>query len=162
VAGVYSKTVGFRSESPTFDGTAYLQGEAPAELAAARWVRTQTAPDALMLEGKGASYRANTNRISTMTGRPTLLGWDGHESQWRGSAYGEMAAGRAEAIELIYRNGTPEQIVQTLEDWGIDYVYIGPSERAEYAITSASEERLAMVMELVFAEGDVRIFRRRG
>jgi uncharacterized membrane protein len=162
VAGVYSKTAGFRSESPTFDSTAHLGMEAPAELAAAKWVRANTAPDALVLEGKGASYRANTNRISTMTGRPTLLGWDGHEAQWRGRAYGEMAAGRAEAIETIYRAGSTDEIIQTLTFWDIDYVYVGPHERREYGVTPVAEERLATAMELVFSDGDVRIYSRRG
>jgi YYY domain-containing protein len=162
VAGVYSKTSGFRSDSPTFDATAHLSREAPAELAAAQWIRANTAPVALVLEGKGASYRADTNRISTMTGRPTLLGWDGHESQWRGSAYGEMAAGRVEAIETIYRADSVDAIVQTLLIWDIDYVYVGPLERRVYGVTPAGEQRLASAMELVFSDGEVRIYRRRG
>ena len=92
VAGVYSKTVGFRSESPTFDATAYLQGEDPAELAAARWVRTQTAPDALVLEGKGASYRANyqSHQHHDWTAQPcwagtamSLSGAAAHTARWR-------------------------------------------------------------------------------
>ena len=35
-----------------------------------------TAPDAVVLEGKGNSYSSAHNRVSAMTGRPTLLGWD--------------------------------------------------------------------------------------
>ena len=126
------------------------------------WIRDNTAPDALVLEGKGASYRANFNRISTLTGRPTLLGWDGHESQWRGSQYGAMAAGRPEALEAIYRSGLANQVALTLENWAIDYVYVGPSERQQYGITFATEAAIADVMDLVFEDGDVRIYRRRG
>ncbi|MFM7583966.1 MAG: DUF2298 domain-containing protein, partial [Caldilinea sp.] len=90
VAGVYSKTQGF-SREPTFDATAYLATLAPAEYGAVEWVRANTLPDDIVVEGKGRSYGSETNRISTMTGRPTPLGWDGHESQWRGRAYGMMA-----------------------------------------------------------------------
>ncbi|MEZ4620130.1 MAG: hypothetical protein R2867_32135 [Caldilineaceae bacterium] len=46
------------------------------------------------VESKGSSYYATYNRMSTVTGRQTLMGWDGHESQWRGKAFGEMAQGR--------------------------------------------------------------------
>ena len=91
-----------------------------------------------------------------------MLGWDGHESQWRGNSYGQMAAGRPEALDVIYRSGQPVQIEQALDQWAIDYVYIGPSERSQYGITPAAEQGIAAVMELVFEEGDVRIYRRRG
>lgn len=160
-AGAYSKTNGFAG-TPTFDGVAYVRDFGPAEYAAAMWVRDNVAPDALVLEGKGASYRAEYNRVSTLSGRPTLLGWDGHESQWRGQAYGKMAAGRAEALDIIYRSGAPQQIRETLEEWGIDYVYVGPTEREQYGLTPGAEARLAQVMDLVFEQGDVRIYRRRG
>ncbi len=141
-AGVYSKTGGLRSETPTFDALAYVAHQDPAEAAALSWIRTTTAPDALILEGKGASYRADFSRVSAATGRPTLLGWDGHESQWRGKAYGEMAQGRSELLELVYRHGSTREIEAALEQWGIDYVFVGPSERAQYEITPQSEERL--------------------
>jgi uncharacterized membrane protein len=91
-----------------------------------------------------------------------LLGWDGHESQWRGAAYASMAAGRAEVLDLIYRSGAPEQIAQALASWGIDYVYVGSSERNQYGMTPLSLESLAQVMDLVFEQDDVRIYRRRG
>jgi YYY domain-containing protein len=160
VAGAYSKANGFANE-PTFDATAYLGGGGADELAAVRWIRDNTRPSDLVLEGKGASYRAETSRISTMTGRPTLLGWDGHESQWRGKAYGEMAADRPQAIEAIYQSGTSATIAQLIDQWGIDYVYVGPIERAEYGVTPQVEQRLRQVMDLVFESGEVRIYRAR-
>jgi hypothetical protein len=33
-----------------------------------------------------------------------------------------MAQGRGELLDLVYRSGTAEQIAQSLEAWGIDYV----------------------------------------
>lgn len=161
-AGAYSKTGGFASAAPTFDALAYVARQNPPEYAAIQWVRTQTPPDALIVEGKGASYRADSSRISAATGRPTLLGWDGHESQWRGSAYGNMAAGRPDVLELIYRRGSPREIEEALAAWEIDYVYVGPAERMQYDITDGTEARLQRSMELVFDDGNVRIYRRRG
>jgi YYY domain-containing protein len=161
VTATYSKTNGFASAEPTFDATAYIARESPDEFAAIEWLRRQSPPTAVMVEGKGASYRANYSRISATTGRSTLLGWDGHESQWRGSAYGEMAQGRAEALDQIYRNGSAEQIQQALTHWGIDYVYVGPTEYAQYGMTPQVEARLAQVMDLVFEQGSVRIYQRR-
>lgn len=161
VAGVYSKTTGFASEEPTLDATRYVSFENAAEAAAIRWVIANTDPDDVVLEGKGASYRAAYNRISTMTGRPTLLGWDGHESQWRGKAYGTMASGRAELLEKVYRTARADEIPVLLAEWGIDYVYVGPTERLQYDMTPRSEERIAEAMDLVFDGDGARIYRRR-
>jgi uncharacterized membrane protein len=165
VAGIVSKTGGFGTiygaATRTLDAAEYIAWENSDEQAAIEWVRQNTAPDARVLEGKGASYRANFNRISVTTGRPTLLGWDGHEAQWRGRAYGEMASGRPEAIERIYRSAPAQEVPVLLEQWAIDYVYVGPTERSQYEVTPRVEERLALAMELVFESGDVRIYRRR-
>ncbi|RIK41941.1 MAG: hypothetical protein DCC55_10435 [Chloroflexi bacterium] len=162
VAASYSKTHGFATATPTFDAIAYVGQENPAELAAIHWVRANTPVGSIVVQGLGRPYQAHTARISAATGRPTLLGWDGHQSQWRGKAYGAMAGGRAEALELIYRSGSPEQIGELLERYNIDYVYVGPTERGQYEITPLAEERLMRVMDLVFEQGDVRIYQRRG
>ncbi len=162
VAGATSKTLGFRASLRSIDATQYLANDSPAEKAAAEWVLYNTTPDAVVLEAKGASYNSATNRISAVTGRSTLLGWEGHESQWRGEAYGEMAQGRGEALEGIYRSGSPAEIAQLVERWGIDYVYVGPVERSQYEITPRAEERLSAAMDLVFEDGNVRIYRTRG
>ena len=162
-AGAYSKTQGF-SRTPTFDAAAYLAAISPAEYGAVEWVRANTRPDEIVVEGKGRSYGADTNRISTMTGRPTPLGWDGHESQWRGRAYGAMAAGRPEALRSIYGGTSPTEVVRILQSLGASYLYVGPSERAQYGLTPAVERALFAQLELVYPtenpeQGDVRIYR---
>jgi uncharacterized membrane protein len=161
LAGIYGKTNGFSRSTPTLDATAYVAQGLPDVMAAAEWVRLNTTPDEIVLEGRGGSYNANDNRISTMTGRATLLGWDGHESQWRGDAYGSMARGRPEAIEKIYRTAPPEEITAILDEWGIDYVFVGPSETDRYGITALRLEEIGAEMDTVFSQGQVRIFRRR-
>jgi YYY domain-containing protein len=156
-AAVYSKTDGFTAASLTFDATAYAGTD---ELAAIAWIRTHTPREARVLEGKGASYSAAHNRVSAMTGRATLLGWDGHESQWRGDAYAEMARRRPEALVTVYRDGTPDEVRRILREWDIDYVYLGPTEIAQYGVNEARLRRLSEAMDLVFEQGQVRVFRR--
>jgi uncharacterized membrane protein len=160
-AGVYAKTGGFSHPAPTLDTTAYVTRGIPDVMAAVEWVQQNTMPDEIVLEAKGGSYDAQHNRMSAMTGRATLLGWDGHERQWRGEAYGKMAQGRPEAIEKIYRTASPEEISAILEEWGIDYVFVGPSEIELYGITPFRLEEIGAGMDTVFSQGQVRIFRRR-
>jgi len=160
-AATYSKAGGFARPDPTFDSTAYLAAYGPDELAAIQWVRAHTSTDALVLEGSGDSYYSNHNRMSTITGRQTLLGWGGHEAQWRGKAYGTMAQGRDQALNTIYRGASPTDIAQVLNQWQIDYVYVGPAERSRYQMSAGTESNIAAAMELVFSAGDVRVYARR-
>jgi YYY domain-containing protein len=160
-AAVYGKTGGFGAEVLTLDAGAYLQRSAPDVAAAVAWVRANTTPNALVLEAKGRAYDSGDNRISTLTGRPTLVGWDGHERQWRGGSYGQMAEGRDEAIETIYARGSAREIAETVAAWGIDYVFVGPVETSEYGISSVRLAVLERALAPAFASGDVRILRRR-
>jgi YYY domain-containing protein len=161
LASVYGRTGGFANPNPTFDALAYMGDATTPERAAINWILHNTAPDALIVEGRGDSYHAEMSRVSAATGRPALLGWDGHERQWRGKAYGTMAEGRNEALTVIYQSGSAEQINQALAQWQIDYVYLGPVERNQYKIPPGAEQRLAAVMDLVFEQGDVHIYQRR-
>jgi uncharacterized membrane protein len=158
-AAVHSVTGGFSSERPTLDALAYLRSTSPEEWAAVEWVRRRTPPDAVVLQGKGTSYVAEQCRISVATGRATLLGWEGHELQWRGKAFGAMAAGRDEALETVYRRGDAAAVARTLEAWRIDYVFVGPAERRQYGVDASRESRLEQVMDLVFSLGPVRLYR---
>jgi uncharacterized membrane protein len=160
-AGVYAKTGGFALAEPTLDSTAYVARGNPDVMAAVEWVHENTTPDERVLEAKGGSYNADQNRISAMTGRATLLGWDGHESQWRGKAYGTMAQGRSEAIEQVYRTASPQEIPAILDEWGIDYVYVGPVETDLYGITHFRLDEIGAALDTVFSQGQVHIFRRR-
>ncbi len=155
VAGAYAKITGFGTRQPTLDGIAYVGAD---EQALIDWIRRNTAPDAVILEAKGVSYRGDLARISATTGRATLLGWDSHESQWRGDAYAEMAAGRAEATQEIYQRPDPETLPKLLHRWQIDYVLVGPAERAQYGITPQLEERLLQILDVVFEQGAYRIY----
>ncbi len=156
VAGAYAKIKGFGTRLPTLNGLAYVGSD---ELAAVDWLRRNTRPDAIILEAKGASYKVSSARISAATGRATLLGWDGHEAQWRGRAYAEMAAGRADAIREIYQSPRPSTLQEQLDRWQIDFLVVGPEERAQYGVTPAVEERLNQILELAFEQGSYRIYR---
>ena len=81
-AGTYARKNGF-SRAPTLDGLAWLRERAPGDPAAIDWLRARTPGSAIVLEAVGEDYSAFGHaRISTFTGRATVLGWPGHELQW--------------------------------------------------------------------------------
>ncbi|MDH4065642.1 MAG: hypothetical protein OEW19_14690, partial [Acidobacteriota bacterium] len=156
-------TVGERpGDAPTLDALAFLRRQAPDEWAAIDWVREHTPHRAVIAQAPGDSYRPGHSRLSTATGRPTLLGWQGHERQWRGDAYATMAEGRLGALERIYNPRSPEALRDTLDAWHVDFVQVGPLERRRYAMTAGHEALIARVMVLVFERGAVRLYRRGG
>src|SRR5207249_246910 len=67
------------------DGLAYLHNEAPADLDAIMWLRDHADP-ATVAEATGGEYNVYCycGRVSALSGLPTIMGWVGHEDQWRG------------------------------------------------------------------------------
>lgn len=159
-AAVWSKTDGFAGP-PTLDALAWVERLAPGEREAIRWVRRHTRFDERLVQTVGDSYNARQDLLSAATGRPTLLGWVGHELQWRGSEYATMAAGRGEAVQGIYNPSSSAELARLVREWDVGLVYLGPAERARYAVTPQHEMRLGSVLELAFESGEARLYRRR-
>ena len=118
-------------EGHTLDGLAYLAVEEPGEYEAIKWLRHEAAPGRIV-EAVGDDYSRFGN-ISASTGLPTLLGWKGHELQWRGSS--QPFAGREEDVAAIYSGEDPARALRLLNDYGVRYVYLGSRERETYGVS---------------------------
>ena len=62
------------------------------------------------------------SRISGSTGIPTVLGWPGHQSQWRGS--GIASENREQDVATIYRTLDVEEAKEHLSKYDLDHVYL--------------------------------------
>ncbi len=160
VLGLWSKTNGFQPASGfTLDGTAYLERDKPDEAAAIGWLRL--APPGVVAEAVGGSY-SEYARVATLSGQPNVLGWPGHESQWRGGA-SEMGSRQAD-LERLYCARRWEEARQVLEKYQIRYVYIGDLERASYTPNAQTcpqgldEDKFKANMVEVFRQGNVVIY----
>jgi len=150
-----NKTGNFSAE-PTLDGQAWLEAAHPDDYAAIRWLQANASNGAVILEAPGESYRY-TGRVSALTGLPTLLGWDFHEYQWRGT-YDEPARRKPE-IDILYNTLDLTQTLTLLDKYDISYAYVGPIERERYNPTGLAKfERL---MDVVYQQGAVTIYQRR-
>jgi YYY domain-containing protein len=149
--GVMTKTNNFK---PYFgwslDGAAYLERDNPEDAQAINWLKT--APDGIVVEAVGGSY-SNFGRVSTLTGLPTVLGWPGHESQWRGSYTPQ--ANREEDVKALYEtpNWTDAQAILTKYD--IHYIFIGSLERTSYNV---NETKFQRYLQPVYSQGNVVIY----
>ncbi|HSN76740.1 MAG TPA: DUF2298 domain-containing protein [Anaerolineae bacterium] len=153
----YTRAERFQTQ-PTLDGTAYLARQNPADAAAVDWLRQNVPGAATVLEAHGGSY-SYAGRVSAQTGLPTLLGWEGHELQWRGNTVEQDQ--RKPILQRIYGNASGVELQGLLNQWQIDYVLVGDLERQTYGVAPQSEARLAQIMELVYDVDGVRIYRNR-
>ena len=141
-------------EGNTFDGLAFLNPTRSGEYEAIKWLRDQAAWGRIV-EAVGDDY-SEYGRISASTGLPTVLGWKGHEHQWRGST--KPFQGREELVAQIYRGRDPEQVERLLETYDIRYVYVGARERAKYGASQFHE--FSAFLEPVFQAEGVVIYQR--
>ena len=143
----------------TIDTRAHLQRLDPDLAQTLDWIEANVSRGDVILEAPGSSYNVRHNRVSSLSGYPTLHGWDRHERHWRGSSYAAMSAGRIEAASTIYRTGTPEQVAAALRAWNVSYVFVGPHERDKYGFGTERQMNLVHVLAPVFESGNVQIFK---
>ena len=152
VFGVMTKTNNFK---PGFgynlDDFARVQRENADDAAGIEFLLTQ--PEGVIAEAVGGSY-SYYGRIATYTGYPTVLGWPGHESQWRGGS--ELQGSRQEDINLLYSTIRWEEARTVIEKYNIRYIFIGNLERTSMRV---SEEKFAMYLEPIFQQGSTSIYK---
>ncbi len=138
---------------PTLDGTAWLEGPYPGDLKAIRWLNEHVPGAPVILEAVGGEW-GDYSHISAMTGLPTVLGWPGHEWQWRG----EYPSQREADVKAIYE-GDVATARALLAQYDVTYVYVGTLERRDYPAESLA--RFAEFMDVVYDQDGVTIYRRR-
>ncbi len=146
--GVY----GSAPEGRTLDGIAFLKSQEPGEYEAIVWLRDEAEPGRIV-EAVGDDY-SRFGYISASTGLPTVLGWKGHEVQWRGSS--EPFAGREEDIEIIYSGRDPVEAHRLLNQYGVRYVYLGSREKERYGVSALPE--YSDFLKTVFHQDGVLVY----
>ena len=145
------------SKAPTLNGLAYLvEFNQEDEYNAIEFVRKDAGLDSTVLEAFGNDYTP-FGRISSSSGVPTVLGWAGHQLQWRGTS--SIFQGREGDIATIYQTEDVQEAINLLDKYHIDYVYVGNRERDTYGTSGL--EKFAEFMDIPFQEGSVIIYRRR-
>ncbi len=150
VFGVLSRTNNFQPAAWSLNGAAYLERYSPDEMAAIAWL--QQAPYGVVAEAIGGSYTGYA-RVSTHSGLPTVLGWPGHESQWRGGM--QEIGSREPDIAQLYRARQWVQAAEVIEKYNIRYVFLGALERSTYRPEETLFQRNLVE---VFRSGGVTIY----
>jgi uncharacterized membrane protein len=130
VFSLWSKTNGFKPGEWTLDSTLYYRRQAPDEMAAIDWLsRAPLGVVAEAVPAEGGSY-SQYARVATFSGQPGVLGWVGHENQWRG---GDNPTGsRQSDLQRLYCSRDWKESRDILERYDIRYVMVSPLERSTY------------------------------
>jgi YYY domain-containing protein len=144
-----------------------LDGKTPTErtpegAASIEWLRANVPGDAVVLEAVGDDYDGRgigANGVSASTGLATVLGWPGHQDQWRGGdpAVHALIDPRKADVATIYSSTDTAAARDLLRKYGVDYIYVGPAERATYPAEGFA--KFDQLGDPVFQQGDVTIYR---
>ena len=157
ILSLWTKTNTFKPPNGrTLDGTAYLEINNPEEFLAIEWLKDNIA-DGIIAEAVGGSY-SEFARISTHTGLTTILGWPGHELQWRGGH--ELQGSREQDIANLYTTNSWQEASDIIDSYDIDLVYIGHLERRKYQppnFSPLNERKFLNFMEIIYESTQVTI-----
>ena len=142
-----------RSAYQTLNATNYLENAIPDDAAGIRWLNANVNGQPVVLETSGDSYKNYDNRVSAMTGLPTVLGWYVHEWLWRNNLEEENQ--RKEDVQTIYTSSSAEQIKALIEKYKISYLFIGSCEAEKYG--EINSELLTSLGKVVFRQGETMI-----
>lgn len=141
----------------TLDGLAYRAAYRPAEAAAFAFLERNVAGLPAVVEASGPPYRDFT-RFGSNTGLPSAVGWEYHLLQ-RGKGRAEVER-RTLEVARVYDPLFPGDPGRALSQLGAGFVVSGAEEREAYgARHEALLGAFPDLLEPVFAEGDVTLYR---
>jgi uncharacterized membrane protein len=154
LAATYTKANLF-GVPPTLDGSAFMARYQPGDYGAIQWLNANVSGTPVLLEATGGEY-TDYARIATFTGLPGVLGWGGHELQWRGN-YNEPSK-REPDIDAIYRSMDKGTTLTLLKKYGVRYVVAGRMER-EKGYDAAMLGKFRGFMDVVYDQDGTVIYK---
>lgn len=151
---IATRTDRFAVRDLTLDGLASWQQSYPADLAAANWLRANAPKGSVILEAYGGAYEHN-GRISMATGLPAVLGWEGHEHQWRGTR-ADIDPRKAD-IETMYTTRDETLRNALFDQYDVRYVVLSDAERSKFQLAAAQVDALEAALDTVFESPSGRL-----
>ena len=158
-----------RATALTLNGTHYIEGtvyhdregdiDLGADYEGISWLLEKVEGSPVVLEAQTPTYRWG-GRVSVHTGLPTVVGWKWHQEQQRWD-YRWAVDQRIQDVNRIYRTTSVPEALFLLDQYDVEYVYVGQVERLYYPeeglkkFDGGMEEHL----DQVFESDQVQIYR---
>lgn len=124
-------------------GDAYIEREDPMDSEAVYWVRDNIPSGSVVLEANGDSYTIY-NRVSVISGLPTVLGWHTHEWLWHNDL--TPVDERVDIVRRMYVDADKA----LMEEYGVDYVFVGHCEYEKYSGEGMDAAALMDLGEVIY------------
>jgi len=151
----------------TLDGLAFLRGaryehegkqiDLSGDADAIAWLKQNIAGTPVFLTSEREFYRAYGMRIAANTGLPTVLG-SLHQSEQRPA---HQVTERERDVQTLYNTTDTNTTLRLLAKYHVDYVYVGPVERALYDLNGIAkwQQLPPSMLESVYKNDSVDIYR---
>jgi YYY domain-containing protein len=187
---VYNPKTGKMQMTPTWslDGLAYLKDCKPSDsypsmdsdpspfcqvnvtgdYYAIRWINANIKGDPIVVEAANAQDEDYSEYalVSSFTGLPTIMGWPGHEVQWRNGWLQNPANSasfdqRLTDINTIYTDPNPQVVLNLMHSYRAEYLYVGAMEYYQYLKSNpgANLHRFASFMQMVYNKDGAAIYK---
>jgi uncharacterized membrane protein len=154
----------------SLDGSKWMLTADVGDLETIKYINKNLKVRSVIAEAAGDSY-TNYARISTFTGQIAPVGWQTHEWTWRfegknaknilpgeqvETGWGKVSKVAGD-IQKLYETNNLDEVKKIIENYNIEYVYVGKLEREKYL--NIFEEKFNQIGELVFKSGENRLYR---
>ncbi|MBH1939706.1 hypothetical protein I5677_02210 [Mobilitalea sibirica] len=139
------------------DAAAFMKKEMPEDYYATNWLNQNVSGTPVVLEANGDSY-TDYQRVSVITGLPTVLGWYTHERLWKSEPgrtdrdVTDILNERAGYIQTIYTSDNEEEVKALIQKFNISYIYVGKLEQDKYE--AVNHGLLKKLGQIVYEDND--------
>ncbi len=149
VPATYTRKQAF-AEGPHLEGRTWIARMAPGDVRAIDWLREHTDPNAVIVEAVGQDYSPYGHaRMSTFSGRSTVMGWEFHESE-----YNHPPETRRPDVQTLYTSPDPAVVASVAAKYEIRYVVVGALELTTYGQLGA----VSKAGKVVFSAQGTKIY----
>jgi uncharacterized membrane protein len=157
----------------TLNGSEFIKDRNIADYETINWINANLNDRVVILESAGPAYSYHA-RISSHTGHGNILNWETHQWTWRfkyaepdvnwrsvterkiDTGYIEIGITK-DKVRLAYETDSIEQLRDIINEFNVQYIYVGDLERQTYV--KINENNIRLIGEIVFESGNSRLYK---
>jgi YYY domain-containing protein len=143
----------------------FCQYNVDSDYQAIRWINANIQGDPVIVETYKDDYSLY-GRISAFTGLPTIMGWTGHELQWRLGSLNNVTNisnfnRRMSDVDTIYTDPDSQAVLDLMKRYNAQYLYVGPMEYTKYQQIDPKLDlhRFMLFMQVIYNKDGVTIYK---
>ena len=124
-----------------------------------QWLQQNIKGQPIILESSGYSYDYESAHVSSFTGLPTVVEWPQHLITWMGESFDDTVQQRVKDVREIYDNPDKDSIYSLIEQYNIEYIFVGPKEKSFYGSMGLESFNRHSAFEKVFENSEIKIYK---